>query len=339
MKLYRHPWLPNALLEEVSDMARVLITGGCGFIGSNLAERLIAAGNEVSLIDIKEHPANIGEFKRDVSFIRQDVRSSTRLSDLLHAQSFDGIVHLAAVSRVIWGEKNPERCASVNVEGTRVLLEAVSKLETSPWFVFGSSREVYGEPISLPVTEAFPKKPLNIYGYTKLVGEAIVRQYTERFGLRSCILRFSNVYGGSRDILDRVIPRFILAGLQGDPIEIHGGDQVFDFTHIDDTVTGIVGAMNLLQRTGDNENGSSSFCEDFHLLTGHGCTLQNVVSSIERHLGQDVAVRYTEPRNYDVERFQGDPAKARELLGFEASILPEAGVPRTIDRFREVFGS
>ena len=312
----------------------VLITGGAGFIGSNLSIKLVELNYDVIVLDIKDNPINLEPIIKEINYVKIDVRDTNKLRELIDSYNVEGIIHLAAVSRVIWGEQNPERCIDVNVNGTRSVLHAIVKSKTKPWLIFGSSREVYGEPAKLPVREDFPKIPINVYGYTKVLGERLVEHYVNKYGINAITLRFSNVYGNEKDILDRVIPRFILAALRDEPIEIHGGQQVFDFTHIEDTIEGILRAMKFLEDLDSN----SSFYDHFHILPGRPSTLQKIVDIISSYLKKDLEVIYTKPRKYDVVRFYGDPSKAYEILGFKAKIFVEEGIPKTIDRFRKVFG-
>jgi nucleoside-diphosphate-sugar epimerase len=310
----------------------ILLLGGAGFIGSNLAERLAAAGHDITVYDWREDRSNLRGIRGVIRDVRGDIRDRSGLEELVGRGRFYGVVHLAAVSRVVTGQRDPGLCVSVNVDGTREVLRVLTRAGRPPWLVFGSSREVYGEPSHLPVRESDAPRPINVYGMTKLEGERLVREAAAGARLRTVTLRFSNVYGNERDILDRVLPKFTMNVLGGGGVEIHGGGQFFDFTHVDDAVDGIVLACELLGA----RRGSGGFHDVFHVLPGVPTTLQAVVRLLGRMAGRDVPVTYGEPRTYDVERFFGDPRKAREGLGFRAKIDPEGGIARTFERFREM---
>lgn len=310
----------------------ILITGGAGFIGSNLTKELIKNGNHMVIFDKKKKSNDLKLFTKDIEYIQGDIRDKRKIDDLFKCWDIDGIIHLAAVSRVIWGEQDPKTCIDININGTKTIFGSIKKSGQKPWFILGSSREVYGEPVELPVSEDCSKKPINIYGITKNTAENMVRDYSLKLGLKNSILRFSNVYGNDKDILDRVIPKFILSALKKEKLEIHGGNQLFDFTHVQDTVAGIINTIELL-----NKNGDSLLAEDFHILTGRGTSLQEVVKIISEHVNNDLEIIYGKARNYDVDRFIGNPAKAKNFLNFKANILPEKGIPATIDSYREVF--
>ncbi len=309
---------------------RILITGGAGFIGSNVIERALRENKKVYSLDYRKDIDNLNHLSGAIKTINLDTRNKEELFSFLQENHFSGVLHLAAVSRVIWAENNPQMCKDININGTQNLLEGLERTGQNPWFIFGSSREVYGEPDSTPVDESYPKTPINIYGETKLAGEEMVKDWSSRTGNPSVVLRFSNVYGNEKDILDRVIPRFVLKALRKQPLEIHGGNQLIDFTHISDTVEGIFNAIAYL------ENGCCLH-EHFHLLTGKGTTLQEVSEIISAHIGQEVQTIKKEGRNYDVDRFVGEPSKALNKIKFKAKIPPEKGIPMTIDCFKEVF--
>ncbi len=310
-------------------MNNVLITGGAGFIGSNLAEKLINQGWNVFIIDIKQDLRNIQEFEDKIKYIHMDIREPN-IKDLFKKYNFDGVIHLAAISRVIWCEQKPELCKSTNIFGTKNLLDAIISLDKKPWFIFGSSREVYGESKDLPVKESFPKNPINIYGFAKLTGENMTKEYAIKNNLKSIILRFSNVYGNERDILDRVIPKFILNAIRGKTLEIQGGEQIFDFTHISDTINGIVSAIKLIDS--NNLDG----VEDLHILTGTPTSITFLAKYIVDSLNSDSDIIFTKPRNYDVIKFYGDPEKAKQLIGFKSNIDIKTGLEKTIKRFKDV---
>ena len=148
-------------------------------------------------------------------------------------------MHLAAVSRVIWAERAPEDCRSTNIGGLRRVLEVAFEQPVPPWVIFASSREVYGQPRPLPGTEDTPLSPVNLYGRSKVEGERLVEE-ARASGLRTAAVRLSNVYGSALDHADRVVPAFVWAAVQGNAIRIDGAECTFDFTHIDDTVRGMV---------------------------------------------------------------------------------------------------
>ncbi|MEE9507435.1 MAG: GDP-mannose 4,6-dehydratase [Thermoplasmata archaeon] len=308
---------------------RVVITGGEGFIGSNLAMSLLGKGLEPVVYDCQPNARTTRDLSAKIDVIHGDVRDFENLRKAV--QSACGIVHLAAVSRVIWGYEDPKRCTDVNVGGTANVLEAARLAENKPWVIYGSSREVYGEPTKLPVSEDDPVRPINIYGLSKATGETLCQLYNRRFGLNTGILRFSNVYGNALDQLDRVIPKFILNALNGRDLVIQGGGQCFDFTHIDDVVVGIEA---MIRRLHDGSEPSSATCECYHLVTGQSTSLQQLVDMIGSRMEGALEVRYEPARSYDVERFRGDPTKASEELGFEASIGIEEGIGMTIDELR-----
>lgn len=303
-------------------MHTILITGGAGFIGSATARRLLDLGYEVIIYDYRTDLQSISDISRDVQMVTADVRNL----DMLRRSfpSVDGVIHLAAVSRVIWGYENPKECVDTNIGGTVNVLEASRMAVRRPWIIFGSSREVFGEPTELPVKESSPKYIKNIYGATKIACENLCEQYSKNYGTRVAVLRFSNVYGGRHDQLDRVIPKFIRRAKAGLDLFIQGGKQVFDFTHISDTVEGIVKTVEKIDIT-------DSYLDDFNILTGKPTQLIHLVDLILSNIKTRSQLKYVDARPYDVERFYGDPTKAKELLSFVAKTDIDEGVRMLMD--------
>ncbi|MDI7267217.1 MAG: NAD-dependent epimerase/dehydratase family protein, partial [Myxococcota bacterium] len=235
-----------------------------------------------------------------------------------------GIVHLAAVSRVIWAERDPELCWNTNVGGALCVLCAALDTPKRPWILFASSREVYGQPTALPAAEDAPLAPVNVYGRAKVESERLVASARDA-GLRTAIVRLSNVYGSVRDHVDRVVPAFARAAVWGRRIRLDGREHTFDFTHIDDVVRGLLCLIALLDR--DEE------LPPVHLLTGRPTTLGELAATCVDLARTGSPIVEAPPRSYDVARFYGDPTRARELLGWTATIPLRLGLDRLIRAF------
>ena len=295
---------------------RILITGSEGLIGRALRAALEGRGAEVVGLDLLGTGREHG-----------DVRSLQRVRDALGG--CDGVVHLAAVSRVLWGEHDPEGCWNTNVGGLRNVLQALDERRQRPWLLFASSREVYGQPRRLPATEDTPLLPVNVYGRSKVEGERLVDDARSR-GLRAAMVRLSNVYGRVRDHADRVIPAFARAADSGSTIRIDGAECTFDFTHIDDTARGMVAVIDLL------EIGETP--PPIHLLTGTPTTLRDLAALAIDVAGTSPVVE-APPRSFDVSRFYGDPSRARELLGWEPHVVLREGLERLVRDLRAEAGA
>lgn len=296
---------------------RILITGSSGLVGAALRAALAARGAEVVGLDLRGPRAERG-----------DVRSLDRVRAAL--ETCDGVVHLAAVSRVVWAEREPEACRSTNVGGLKNVLSAARCRPRPPWLVFASSREVYGEAEALPVTEDTPLRPVNVYGRSKVEGERLVRAAGEA-GLRAAIVRLSNVYGSVHDHVDRVVPAFARAAAQGTTLRVDGPDRSFDFTHVADTVRGLVALASALQRGAPPP-------PPIHLLTGRSTTLAEL-AGMAVHLARSAAgIEVGPPRTFDVARFHGSPERARQLLGWRPRVDLAHGVRRLIADFRRALG-
>ena len=306
-------------------MDRVLITGGNGFIGSHLAELLLDQGDDVTLFDthFNSNTAHLSCTK-----IRGDVRHYSRIKQAVVGQ--DAVFHFAAVSRVAWGQLDPYTCWRTNQLGTLNVLEACRKAKTSPVLFYASSREVYGEPKYFPVDEAHPKAPLSIYGMTKLCAERACRSYADPSlsrPIKSVIFRFSNVYGSERDLPERVIPKFMRKALRGEDITLYGGEQVLDFTFIDDTIQGILRAY-----AASMDGGRHLLGQEFHFVTGRGVSVSDLAGMIIALTGSSAQIVLSPANNFDVRKFVGSPAKSHKLLGYKPKVTLEEGLKRLRDR-------
>ncbi len=294
---------------------RILITGSSGLVGTALTSALRAEGADVVHLDLRA----IGE-------ARGDVCDQAQLRQLI--ARVDGIVHLAAVSRVIWGEREPERCWATNVGGLRNALAAAAESSRAPWLIFASSREVYGQPDRLPANEDAPLRPVNIYGRSKVEGELLVEQ-AQRAGVRACTIRLSNVFGSTADHVDRVVPAFARAAALGQELRVDGLDHTFDFTHIDDVTRGVVALVKLL-------TAGELPPPPVHFVSGRPTTLGEL-AHLAMRLGQPGSmIRAAPPRDFDVARFFGAPERAKALLGWQPMVTLEDGLARLIQGFREL---
>jgi nucleoside-diphosphate-sugar epimerase len=301
----------------------ILITGGAGFIGRTLYQQLVKKGIHVTLLDKKK-----SFLTRDTTtlYIQTDVYNQDMMLSLFKTQQFDGIVHLAAVSRVVEAEKNPSECEKTNIGGIYSLLNSIENASQKPWLIFGSSREVYGEQSMLPVKESAFKRAINIYGDTKIKGEKIFTDFAQKYDLNCAIVRFSNVYGNRYDIFDRVIPRFIRAIVTGAPLTIEGGDQLIDFTYIDDTINGLLKVIDYVAH-------GKNIIDDFHLCPGIGWTLYQLINHIENVTGKKAKIKINPKRNYDVVKFVGDTTKIKNILGLKRFAALEEGISQSIDEY------
>lgn len=312
-------------------MEKIVITGGLGNIGIPTAKALANKGHQIIIYDNREDRERLFKNSENIKVINGDILDFDHLKRIIIGAT--GIIHLAALSRVVWGYENPHQCVSVNIMGMTNVLEAARISVRKPWIIFGSSREVYGEPDELPVNEDFPKKIANVYGVTKLTGEFLLEKYCENYGLNALALRFSNVYGSEFDQMDRVIPKFIIRASKGYPLVIQGGKQVFDFTHIEDTVAGILKAVDfLIDKTLLD---TISYYNDFHILSGEATKLIDLVEIIKSMFSNEVEVIYKPPRSYDVEKFYGDPSKARDILHYSAKNSIEEGIKKFFNALKK----
>ncbi len=294
---------------------KVLITGSQGLIGYALSQKLRELGFEVKGMDVAVEPHH-SEFGN----ILDDASVTEGVKDV------DGIVHLAAVSRVIFGETHPKLCWKTNVDGTEKLIEAAKNSSKRPWLIYASSREVYGQQKNLPVSESAPLSPVNIYGESKVAAEQAITRWQKQGG-RGSIVRLSNVYGSIHDHSDRVIPAFCHAAATGNPIRVDGSDNLFDFTYIDDVIQGLLAHLSLL----------SSIHEPLppiHFVSGETTSLGEAARIARDASTFPLEIREAPSRDFDVATFAGDPSRALDLLGWKACVDVKQGMSRLINQYR-----
>lgn len=294
---------------------RVLVTGSSGLIGKRLSAALARSGVEVLRFDRQDD-------------LRNDIRDSGALEAA--ADRVDGIVHLAAVSRVVWAQNNPELCRAVNMDGTdRVARLLRSSGGSAPWLLLASSREVYGQQDAMPVSEDAELRPMNVYAHSKVHSEGVAAALRVE-GYCTGVLRFSNVYGCPDDHVDRVVPAFARVAAAGGRLRLEGADNVFDFTHVDDVVKAATLAVAKLAV-------GASF-DPIHVVTGVGSSLNQLADIALRNARAAVVAEHHAPRNYDVARFYGAPERAARILGFTTRIALQDGFVDLVNRLAHRLG-
>ena len=319
-------------------MNRILVTGGAGFIGSHLVDRLLDGGDaRVTVVDnfsdfydpaIKR--ANIAPYLATENFelVEADITDSRVMEDLFSRSKFDCVVHLAARAGVRPSLEAPLAYETTNVRGTFNLLEAARRTEV-PRFIFGSSSSVYGVNSRVPFSEDDPvASPISPYAVTKIAGEAACHTYSHLYGLRIVCLRLFTVYG-ARQRPDLAIHKFARLISKGLPIPMFGdGTTRRDYTYIDDIIAGLIAAMKY---------DDSSF-EVINLGESRTVELRRLVELIEQALGKRAIIDHQPQQPGDVPVTFADVSKARRLLGYEPATQIEDGIQKFVEWFQKQSG-
>jgi UDP-glucose 4-epimerase len=307
-----------------------LVTGGAGFIGSNVAEGLVERGDRVRVLDNfctgkRENLAAAGA----VELIEGDLRDVDAVERAV--RGVEGVFHQAALRSVPRSVDDPMSTNDVNVGGTLNLLMACRQAGVRR-VVYASSSSAYGDDPTLPKVETLPSHPISPYAVSKLAAEHYCRTFARLYGLETVSLRYFNVFGPRQDPDSKysaVIPRFLEQGLRREPLEVHGdGLQSRDFTYIDNVVLG-----NLLAMDAPGVSG-----EVFNVACGSQHTLLAIAEAIGAFLGRPLERRHVAPRAGDVRHTKADIGKAERLLGFRPTVQFDDGMRRTCEYFVTRFG-
>jgi len=299
---------------------KILVTGGNGFIGSHLCEKLVSEGYCITSLD---HNFNDNSKNVECDKIKVDITNLESAKNEI--KNSDIIIHLASISRVDPCQAEPIRCYEVNVLAVLKIIELVKKSKTK--IIFGSSREVYGEAKKIPVEESHEKNPLTVYGSSKLAAEQLLKTYRKLYGLDFVTLRFANVYGSTRDLPDRVIPRFIELARKGESFIINGGEQVVDFTFIDDVIDGI---SKLIAKISSDSN---VIGEDYNFATRTGTSVKDLAPIVKKIFNSNSKLVFKDKRDYDVQNFVGDYTKAKNAFSFE----PKNSLFEGLEKYKKSF--
>lgn len=313
------------------EMKKYLITGGAGFIGSNIAERLLKEGNYVRVLDnfSSGKESNLS-FARELSaksfeLIRGDIRDKAVCEKA--CAGMDYVLHQAALRSVPKSMKDPESYNDVNINGTLYMLQAASKAKVKR-FVFASSSSVYGDVTQFPEKETFYPELISPYALSKLANEYYAKIYAQFFGVPSVALRYFNVYGPKQALDDEyavVIPKFINCILNDEQPPIFGtGKQSRDFTYIDNVVD-----ANILAATTEGIT-----FEVFNVATGKDQTVLSLVEALNKIIGKDIKPKLLDIRPGDVFRTNADISKISKILKYKPTIGFEEGLRRTVEYFK-----
>jgi len=303
---------------------KVLVTGGAGYIGSVLVDRLISEGHQVNVIDDLSN-GFADNVHKDAVFIEGSILDNNALSKALNG--VEAVLHLAAKIRVEEGESNPELYKKVNVDGTLDLLK-LCKEKGIKKFVFASTAAVYGNPEDFPVTEKSTEAPVNVYGKTKLEIDNYLTQNAASFGISSISFRFFNAGGGYKNSAGKwlrikhagathLIPS-ILHSSDVKPLAIYGkdwpthdGTPVRDFIHVSDLANALVKSLNFLEKPGNTV---------INLGTATGSTVLEVIQAAESSLNRKIHFKFADRRPGDSFALVTSRDKAKEILGWEPVI-------------------
>lgn len=326
------PWPLCPLLRMSSR--NTLITGGAGFIGSHLVERLLGEGDfQVTVVDdfndfyspsIKRENINAHLSNRNFRLIEADIRDADALAKAFDDTKYDCIVHLAARAGVRPSLKEPRLYVETNVNGTVNLLE-LARAHGVNQFVFGSSSSVYGVNPKVPFSEDDPIfNPISPYAATKAAGELICHSYSHLYDMRLVCLRFFTVYG-ARQRPDLAIHKFAKLISAGKPIPVFGdGTTRRDYTHVDDIIAGVRAAIDYEQTK----------YEVINLGESRTVELRELISLLEKELGTRAQIDWQPPQPGDVPQTFADISKARRLLGYEPQTQIEDGIRLFVEWFR-----
>jgi UDP-glucuronate 4-epimerase len=309
---------------------RILVTGGAGFIGSHLVEKLLAAGHEVAVLDdfndfydpqIKH--ANIAGFAKDVTMHHVDLRDGASVRNLFHRQKFETVAHLAARAGVRPSIQHPQLYYDTNISGTLHLLDAASVTKVER-FIFASSSSVYGASKTVPFSEdQHLTQTLSPYAATKIAGEFLCSTFSHLYQMRVIALRYFTVYG-PRQRPDLAIHQFTRRIHAGQPIDQFGdGSTRRDYTYIDDVIQGTMAALKY----------DGPLFDIFNLGESETIQLQDLIGAIENALGKKAKINRLPEQAGDMTLTSADISKARKLLGYDPTTRFSDGLPRFIDWF------
>ena len=302
-------------------MPNVLITGGAGFIGRHLVSHLtMQEGYSISVIDNESLGSRKHLDQSDVRFFKGDLRSVNDLNEALAGQ--DAVVHLAADTRVMDSIENPAFNFENNVIGTFNLLQVSRELGINRLVAASTGGAIVGD-VTPPMHEEIAARPTSPYGASKLMLEGYLSAFHSSYGLSTCSLRFSNVYGPRSFHKGSVVAHFFKQILAGEPLIVYGdGSQQRDYLYVGDLVTGIQAAIEHGDATGPHQLGS-----------GQPTTLNEVIDTMRRVSGEDFEVVYSGFRDGEVRNTWCQIDKARTVLGFSPATPLEEGLRATWEWF------
>jgi UDP-glucose 4-epimerase len=307
---------------------KALVTGGGGFIGSNLSRALLERGDSVRIIDdfSTGRRENLQGIESDVEVFETTIEDLDAVVRAMH--DIDYVFHQAALPSVKRSVDDPITTHSVDATGTLNVLVAARDADVKR-VVYASSSSAYGNTPVLPKEETMPTSPLSPYAVAKLTGEQYCKAFHHVYGMETVALRYFNVFGPRQDPgshYSAVIPLFATALLEGRAPNIHGdGEQTRDFTYIDNVVQ-----ANLKSAFGDDRSAGQAF----NVACGERVSLNQLVVALARTIGaEDYEVTYGDPRPGDVRDSLADISKAKELLGYEPTVMLEKGLEKTVEWF------
>lgn len=308
---------------------KVAVTGGAGFIGSNLTASLLEAGHQVSIFDNLE-TGNLENIENlNVEFVKGDLRNQSEVQDFFANRNLEYCIHLGAMGSVPRSIENPRTSFEANVLGTFNLLES-ARIARVP-IIYSSSSSVYGSNLKLPKEELDWQSPISPYGSFKSSSESMLMAYGKSYDLKINIFRLFNVYGPRQNphgAYSAVIPRWIISALRNEPITIFGdGNQKRDFTFVEDVNKIILLTMNKLE----------SEMLPINLAFGNPVTLNEMVSIFKEFFPR-LEVTYSDVRKGDIRDSESDPKKLMSYIGDFAPTSLREGLHFTFNWYKKRFG-
>ncbi len=308
-----------------------LVTGGAGFIGSNMVDELLRRGHRVAVLDdlTAGKEANLAHVRDRIDFY---LGSITDLSTVQKAcEGVDYVIHLAARTSVPRSVKDPIESNRVNIDGTLNVLVAARDAKVRR-IVYAASSSAYGETPTLPKVETMQPAPISPYGVTKYVGELYAQVFNKVYGLETACVRYFNVFGPRQDPTSQysgVLSRFMLAVIEGQTPVVYGdGEQSRDFTFVANVVDETLLACETPEASGKVFNGG----------TGARITLNQVLQLLGKITGKTIKPKYEPSRNGDILHSQADISQARRVMGYEPAVHFEDGLRRTWEWYENNFG-